>query len=710
MNELYIKDLQSIPSVWRGRGRLLLILLLYLGIGARAGNVVTIGTASGAPGDEVTVSVSLTNTEAVSSLQVLIPLDENLSYVNGSAVLTNRCGNHRITAGVKDGVLSLIIYSMSLTAISGNSGNVASFKLKLGNQPATISLAASKVVLTDTNGNSLNGSTQQGTVSIRCAKAQYSRMTVDFGRVPIRSTYHQAVQVTNTGNDPLKITGVEFGMYPTRFSSDTTFPLIIAAGSSASIDIKYAPDVRGTVSEIMKVVCNSISKLNNITLKAQPYAVNELHIQAAEGFADETVTVSLTMNNMDAISGFQFEFTLPDALTYVPNSFTLSSRKQNHSVVESQTNGVLRILCYSPDDTPFTGEDGELATMQLKLTGRNSTNLKTSKCLLTATIDNQVTNVCSADYGAYINIRSPRISTNSSLLMGATPVTGDAVKELTVSNYGNAPLTISRVVFDKEGFSIKESLPQTIDSWNNNKLTIVYPSKEEGYYSTTMHIYSNDPEQRMWDVNVTGNRFAPNYMNINIPDIHPDDNLAIDVSVDTYDAITGLQFDLIYPNNYFEPFENNIMLASRATGMTVTTRQIDEKTVRFFCYFLSGKGLEVGNGKVMTIQMRPVTQNMPVGSYAIKVENIKLGTENMANKYAGSNLQSSFSVLENVSIIPGDVNGDGNISVTDVTMVINHILGQTPNGFIKDAADLNGDGSISVTDVTLIIGIILQQK
>jgi len=58
--------------------------------------------------------------------------------------------------------------------------------------------------------------------------------------------------------------------------------------------------------------------------------------------------------------------------------------------------------------------------------------------------------------------------------------------------------------------------------------------------------------------------------------------------------------------------------------------------------------------------------------------------------------------------LKGDVNNDGSVSVTDVTMVISHILGQTPEGFNKDAADINGDGSISVTDVTMIINIILR--
>ena len=66
----------------KGVRTLLLLALLYFGIGAWADNVVSISTTEGAPGDEVTVNVSLTNTDAISSLQVSIPLDENLTLVD----------------------------------------------------------------------------------------------------------------------------------------------------------------------------------------------------------------------------------------------------------------------------------------------------------------------------------------------------------------------------------------------------------------------------------------------------------------------------------------------------------------------------------------------------------------------------------------------------------------------------------------------------
>ena len=53
--------------------------------------------------------------------------------------------------------------------------------------------------------------------------------------------------------------------------------------------------------------------------------------------------------------------------------------------------------------------------------------------------------------------------------------------------------------------------------------------------------------------------------------------------------------------------------------------------------------------------------------------------------------------------IVGDLNGDGNVDVTDVTMLINAILGQIQ----IEGGDLNGDGNVDVTDVTSEINIVL---
>lgn len=58
----------------------------------------------------------------------------------------------------------------------------------------------------------------------------------------------------------------------------------------------------------------------------------------------------------------------------------------------------------------------------------------------------------------------------------------------------------------------------------------------------------------------------------------------------------------------------------------------------------------------------------------------------------------------------GDVNGDGYISITDVTKLIDYLLDPSDDfpGFDRDAADLNHDGIISINDVSALIDVLLE--
>ena len=55
----------------------------------------------------------------------------------------------------------------------------------------------------------------------------------------------------------------------------------------------------------------------------------------------------------------------------------------------------------------------------------------------------------------------------------------------------------------------------------------------------------------------------------------------------------------------------------------------------------------------------------------------------------------------------GDANGDGSVNVTDVMLIVNHILGNTLPVFHEECANMNGDSRIDVADVMLLVNMIL---
>ena len=57
--------------------------------------------------------------------------------------------------------------------------------------------------------------------------------------------------------------------------------------------------------------------------------------------------------------------------------------------------------------------------------------------------------------------------------------------------------------------------------------------------------------------------------------------------------------------------------------------------------------------------------------------------------------------------LQGDVNGDGTISITDVTSLIDYLLNDGGSAVDPSAADVNGDHTVSITDVTALIDLLL---
>ena len=62
------------------------------------------------------------------------------------------------------------------------------------------------------------------------------------------------------------------------------------------------------------------------------------------------------------------------------------------------------------------------------------------------------------------------------------------------------------------------------------------------------------------------------------------------------------------------------------------------------------------------------------------------------------------------SFIRGDVNGDGNVNISDVTALINYLLSHDATGINLDAANCNEDSTVNISDVTALINYLLSHS
>ena len=77
------------------------------------------------------------------------------------------------------------------------------------------------------------------------------------------------------------------------------------------------------------------------------------------------------------------------------------------------------------------------------------------------------------------------------------------------------------------------------------------------------------------------------------------------------------------------------------------------------------------------------------------------------NKYQVRDVTDTYLPYLDEGLSMGDVNGDGYVNVTDVTVMIAYILGTPVDPFYLEVADLDDSGNVNVADVTTLIAMIL---
>ena len=671
------------------------LMVVSLTLTAFSANKLTITGGEGHPGDEVTINVSLSTKGSAVVGEMLIPLDKQLKYVEGSCVAgTEYADDYDFSAAMVDEGLRVVVYSVSLTPLKGDGSEFFSFKVKLGKDPATYAISGTPI-LGDESGNKLSVDVINGAVTILSPELTIVTTSTDYGHIPIRSTYTRAITLQNSGNETLEVSGVEFSAK--EFSTnEPTFT--IEAGATKDVVITYAPVVRGEISETATFVSNAINGKQSATLIADPFSVNELHVGSASGISDEEVTISLTMNNMEPIVAAQCIFTLPESLVYVADSFVASERASGYTVASSLDNGKLTLLMYSATSEPINGDDGEIATFKVRLNGTNGWYALSPEDVILSNVNTE--NMTSATSGGSVEIKSPTFSGNKTLDMGDNPITEVTTAKYSIYNSGKVDLVISKVTFLADGYSIAEELPISIEPWQSTEITVQYAPIVKGNHSVSMNIYTNDPLNRMKVVTVGGNIYEPN--SISATGEVSENGYDLKVTLDNYTEIAAVQMD-VHWSPELSTSKDLLTLGERMNGFSYVVEPVDDGVYRLIFYSLGGNTIAQGNSEAFTLSFEN-SANVNFNNTEITIDNIVLSSVD------GENVSSQIEFTYNVKVpILGDINGDGEVNVTDVVTLYSYILGNT-TGIDENVVDLNGDDEVNVTDIVSLYSIILNSN
>ena len=216
--------------------------------------------------------------------------------------------------------------------------------------------------------------------------------------------------------------------------------------------------------------------------------------------------------------------------------------------------------------------------------------------------------------------------------------------------------------------------------------------------------YQSDPKTCV--VNVVP--VPPSFLSVADVEVLNGDTVTIPVSLTNPVEITAFQTDLCLP----EGFElQGIEPTDRMSDHSLSTSTRADGSVRILCYSSSLAPFDGNDGALFNLIVKVPAMEAPSAidadatvDYTVELKNSRLTT---SPDFTEIRCGSAVGTVTVWTYLPGDVNGDRKVTVTDVVLTASYILGNDPDPFILPAADMNGDGEITVTDVVLIADLVL---
>ena len=192
-----------------------------------------------------------------------------------------------------------------------------------------------------------------------------------------------------------------------------------------------------------------------------------------------------------------------------------------------------------------------------------------------------------------------------------------------------------------------------------------------------------------------------------VPDVNVSKGktVVVPVSMTNEEDIIGFQTDIYLPEGFEFVKEGNDYVVDPSDRMArdhaIMCNVSEDGALRVLCYSPTNKVISGNEGELFYVTIK--APNDTVGDFSIWFKNTILTTSD-AEELLSPDASTNLNVIP---YLPGDVNGNGEVSVIDIVTAAQYIIFQDPDPFFFEAADLNNDEQITVTDLALIANLIL---
>ena len=649
-------------------------------------NTIAISSESVTVDSNFSHTIALENNEAVTAFQFDIVHNGDAVILSTGHSLSERSANHTLSvSNIDSNTIRVLVYSASNQLIAIGNGAVVNLNFISKNLPGTYAMTITNIVLSDVNGSAVTASGSNGQTTVLGPKYNLVTTAIDFGEVPIQSSPTRNITISNDGNEALVVSSYTLA---TPFSISTAFPITIATGSSVSLTVNIETATKQNVTKQAVFVTNDtdpLRELQNTSITANIYAVNEIYIGSGSGEINTDVTIPVSISNMEPFNGFQFDITLPSDITYVSNSVALSGREADHTIVGSMVNtNTLRILAYSSTNSNFNSATGEVLSFKLTPNVNSGTYPLT---ILSPIISNTALgNIESDSYSGAILINAPNLNlSNSNFSVGRVPITSQVVKNITLSNTGNANLIIDEVVYNSGSLTSTITTPLTISANQNTSKNLTFTPNVLGQFSSSISVRHNGAaEQNV--IQVTADVFTPNYLLIEEKSIYINEDNTIKLVLSNNDDVKAIQFDINIPDGFVFDYQNATNEAV-LDNFQFSSSDLGNGNFRFIIYTVSNSVIPSGTNPILNLPVF-VNSTTALGDYDFAFSNIVIS--NTANQNAASEALETnvIHVIENSAPIAVD---------DKITIIKNSNI--TSIDVIANDTDVDAD-ALTVTEVT----------
>lgn len=178
------------------------------------------------------------------------------------------------------------------------------------------------------------------------------------------------------------------------------------------------------------------------------------------------------------------------------------------------------------------------------------------------------------------------------------------------------------------------------------------------------------------------------------------ETVTVSIQLDNETEYTAFQSDIYLPEGLAAA--NFALTARKSSNHSLTATILPDGGIRLLSYSLQLKTYRGNSGALVTFDL--TASDDFAGDATIALRNTLFTTE------AGVEIpfdNEECQVTLPVEGIRGDVNDDGYVTIADVTVLIDYLLGTSVLHFNSGNADVNGNGEITIADVSALIDMLL---